>query len=65
MPDPADTAPDPACDPQCGAHPRPARYVAHSVWAEEMLKTHDQYQCLGCGLWSIWELKTEESDRHA
>lgn len=46
-----------ACDSQCGAYLHPTRYIAHSAWAEEMLKTHDQIQCPGCGLWTIWKPK--------
>jgi len=25
-----------------------------------MMKTHDQRQCRGCGLWLIWEPRTAE-----
>ncbi len=53
---PIDTRP--GCDPRCGEHDQAnLGYVAHFEWAEEMLKTHDQRQCPGCGMWSIWELK--------
>jgi hypothetical protein len=34
--------------------PHPEGYLAHSEWAEKMLKTHRQVQCSECGLWTIW-----------
>jgi hypothetical protein len=34
--------------------PHPSGYVQHSNWAEEMLKTHTQQPCKGCGKWAIW-----------
>jgi hypothetical protein len=48
----------PATTPDCEPHtPRPEGYIAHSEWADAMMKTHDQRQCKGCGLWLIWEPK--------
>lgn len=52
----------PDCDPRCEEHQQPTGYVNRAEWAEYMLQTHDQLQCPGCGLWSIWEPKTEETD---
>jgi hypothetical protein len=41
---------------ECEPHtPHPADYGAHSEWADEMMKTHVQRQCKGCGLWAVWE----------
>lgn len=34
--------------------PHPDGYLAHSTWADEMLKTHRQTQCAWCGLWAVW-----------
>lgn len=44
--------------PQSALHtPHPTSYLAHAAWADEMLKTHRQKRCPGCGLWAIWEPK--------
>lgn len=51
----------PGCDPRCGEYEGPTGYVNRAEWAEEMLTTHDQLQCPGCGLWTIWQPKTEET----
>lgn len=45
----------PDCDPGCVEQQEPSGYVARAEWAEFMLETHDQRQCPGCGLWTIWE----------
>jgi hypothetical protein len=37
----------------------PRGYLARSEWADEMMETHTPRQCKGCGLWLIWEPKTE------
>lgn len=48
----------PATTPDCEPHePHPDGYVAHSEWADMMMKTHEVRQCRGCGLWAIWEPK--------
>lgn len=49
---PLATTPD--CEPHT-SHPRD--YVAHSEWADLMMKTHAQRQCRGCKRWAIWEPK--------
>lgn len=50
----------PACDPRCGGYGQDKLgYVAAAEWAETMLQTHDQLQCPGCGLWSIWAPRGE------
>lgn len=53
----------PECDPRCTEHQQPAGYVAASEWAEFMLETHDQQQCPGCGLWTIWVERPPHADR--
>ena len=45
----------PACEPHT---PRPKAYIAHSDWADEMMKTHEQRRCKGCGKYQIWVPKT-------
>jgi hypothetical protein len=46
--------PDPDC-PNAGQHtPHPDGYNRHAEWAEQMLKTHRQQRCEGCGNLSIW-----------
>lgn len=47
----------PDCDPRCEEYLEPNGYVAAAEWAEYMLQTHDQGQCPGCGLWTIWTPK--------
>lgn len=49
--------PAPDCDPRCSEQQQPTGYVDRAEWAEYMLQTHDQRQCPGCGLWSIWDPK--------
>lgn len=41
--------------------PHPVGYVAHSDWADQMLKTHRQKRCDGCGILNIWEPKDPAS----
>jgi hypothetical protein len=54
--------PPPPTTPDCEPHtPHPAAYVAHSDWADQMMQTHNQRQCRGCGLWLIWEPKENDS----
>lgn len=44
----------PEC-PNASEHtPSPTGYVAEADWADEMLKTHRQVKCSGCGLYAIW-----------
>lgn len=48
----------PPTTPECEPHePHPAAYIAHSEWADQMMETHTQRQCRGCGGWQIWEPK--------
>jgi hypothetical protein len=52
----------PATTPECEPHtPMPSGYVARSEWADQMMQTHDQRQCRGCGLRMIWEPKENDS----
>lgn len=45
---------------RCEPHtPQPDGYHEWYSWAEKMSETHDQRQCRGCGLWSIWVPKGE------
>jgi hypothetical protein len=37
----------------------PRDYMSRAEWAENKLKTHDQKQCPGCGLWLIWGPKVD------
>ncbi len=34
-----------------------ASYQAWHEWAEEKGKTHNQFRCLGCGLYVVWSPK--------
>ena len=55
------TPPDPEC-PNADQHtPHPAGYNQHSDWADEMLKTHTQQRCEGCGKWNVWTPKGQGS----
>jgi hypothetical protein len=40
--------------------PSPRGYVAAWAWAEQMMQTHDQFQCPGCGRWLVWEPKGDD-----
>lgn len=52
----------PATTPECEPHtPMPSGYVARSEWADQMMQTHVQRQCRGCGLRMIWEPKENDS----
>lgn len=43
---------------ECEPHTEvPRGYLAWDEWADEMVRTHVQRQCRGCGLWAIWEPK--------
>lgn len=33
----------------------------HVAWALRMQATHNQRQCKGCGLWAVWEVKSDDS----
>lgn len=47
----------PATNPRCEPHtPEPDGYMARSEWAEQMMTTHTQRACKGCGRLLIWEL---------
>lgn len=46
---------NPDC-PNAAQHNRqPSRYIAASNWADEMMQTHDQHECPGCGRLLIWK----------
>jgi hypothetical protein len=46
----------PATTSECEPHaPMPDGYVARSEWADQMMTTHTQRPCKGCGLCLIWE----------
>jgi len=50
----------PAESPDCEPHtPHPSSYVAHSDWADEMMKTHDVRRCKGCGKYQVWEARQQ------
>jgi hypothetical protein len=49
----------PDCDPRCEQQRQPTGYVDASEWGEYMSRTHEQRQCPGCGLWTIWEPKAQ------
>jgi hypothetical protein len=52
-----------ATTPDCEPHtPHPAAYIAHSDWADLMMKTHTQRQCRGCKRWYVWEPKGNPDD---
>lgn len=39
----------------CANHtPKPVAYKARHEWADEMMKTHVQTRCKGCGKWKVW-----------
>lgn len=43
---------------ECEPHtPAPSGYGAFFDWAEGMSEDHVQRQCVGCGLWAVWEPK--------
>lgn len=44
----------PGCPNAAQHEPWPRGYIQASDYADEMMKTHDQAQCPGCGLWEIW-----------
>lgn len=37
----------------------PREYETWTRWANDMARTHVQRRCPGCGLWKIWEPRTE------
>lgn len=45
------------CDRRCGLYNPPPGYLAAHEWAERMMQAHEQRQCPGCGLWTIWVRK--------
>ncbi len=49
MPDTSPPCPDAA---QHAPHPK--KYIAHGEWADQMLLTHTQRECPGCGRWEVW-----------
>lgn len=52
--------PVPLAPGDCEPHTEsPEGYLQWHAWAERMAKTHTQRQCRGCGLWAIWEPKSE------
>lgn len=56
------TDPNPGCPESARHTPTPEGYVAASVWAEEMLATHTQEKCPGCGLWAVWVPRETRAD---
>lgn len=53
---------NPPC-PNADRHtPHPRRQFAHEAWAEQMLRTHTQTRCTGCGLWAIWVPRPDAPD---
>ena len=46
--------PRPPCPDAARHTPHPTGYIGHSCWAEQMLQTHVQRVCSGCGGWEIW-----------
>lgn len=42
--------------------PHPERQFANEAWAMQMLRTHNQKRCPGCGLWAIWEPRHDAPD---
>ncbi|MFD4596779.1 hypothetical protein ACFWPQ_01975 [Streptomyces sp. NPDC058464] len=42
--------------------PHPRRQFAHAAWAEEMIRTHRQQRCTGCGLFEIWMPRPDAPD---
>ena len=40
----------------------PDDFVEWAEWAEKLNETHVQTWCWGCGMWLIWEEKTEGED---
>lgn len=53
----------PECDPRCREYRQPNSYVDAAEWAEFMAETHVQRQCPGCGLWTIWEPRSNRDAR--
>lgn len=54
--------PEPACPNQAKHTLHPSGYLWHSEWAEQLLLTHDQRECPGCGTWSVWEVQAGVTD---
>lgn len=51
--------PEPPPCPDAARHtPHPSGYVSHGMWAEQMLQTHVQRVCSGCGRLEIWIPRT-------
>lgn len=38
---------------------QPEGYLQWHHWARRMSKTHYQFQCPECGLWTVWRPKNE------
>jgi len=55
-----DGEPVPGFPEECEPHTESSRGdLGWDEWAKRMGQTHVQRQCKGCGLWAIWEPKTE------
>lgn len=52
-------APDTDCPNNDAHEPWPKGFLASMAYADEMLQTHDQSQCTGCGRWVIWTPKPD------
>lgn len=48
-----------ACDEIERHTAHPADYVGHHLWAERMLKAHEQQQCPSCNYWAVWVPKEQ------
>ncbi|MFF3928209.1 hypothetical protein [Streptomyces hirsutus] len=52
----------PPCPSAVQHTPHPVRQFAHEAWAQQMLRTHKQTRCPGCGLWKIWVERPDAPD---
>lgn len=50
------------CSKEMNHTPCPHGYVQRQNWAEEMLKTHRQVKCSGCGLYKVWVPKKSKTE---
>lgn len=49
--------PDTDCPNNDAHEPWPKGYIAAGAYADQMMETHDQHDCPGCGRPLIWTLK--------
>lgn len=47
---------DPDCPNAANHTPHPAGYIAHAIWADDMMETGREAQMCtgGCGKWNVW-----------